>query len=160
MTALAAVLTISRFFIHWRKTGKLRWDDYLNGVAVIFLFAYTTTFYLFATPEVNAELYELGAHAHLPKNLDQHRDAKLNVANMALFWLVLYSVKASFLALYWQIFSTSRRFRIAWALVVSYTFISFSVSFFWVFWRCGHPKLMTSLSKYLTIRNFDRCHYS
>lgn len=74
------------------------------------------------------------------KPSNPHRNAQLNAANSLIFWCVIYSVKASFLALYWHIFEISLKFRIAWAFAAVFTFISFGMTLMWGFWLCGSPK--------------------
>jgi hypothetical protein len=148
MTALAVMLTIGRFFIHRQKNQRLRWDDIFNAAAAVFLVAYTTTYQLYVPSDYNAQMYAMGIKDEPPVGRDPVRNAKLNVANILLFWLLIYAVKTSFLALYWEIFSVSMRFRVAWTVTAVYTALSFSITWVSVFWRCGLPKDMVNLSKY------------
>ena len=61
-----------------------------------------------------------------------------------IFWLVIFFVKASFLATYWALFNVSRRFRIAWWAVAFYTFASGWALFLAPLWVCGAPSKATS----------------
>ncbi|KAF2638105.1 hypothetical protein P280DRAFT_91111 [Massarina eburnea CBS 473.64] len=139
-TTLALLLTLGRFHIHWRKNRHFGWDDYFNGLALIFLLGFTITYQLFVPIEYNAELYALGLGGKRPTHQDVALDRKLNVANIVLFFCTIYAVKASFLALYWQMFEVSTKFRIAWILVSVYTVVSFLASFLAIFWNCGSPE--------------------
>jgi hypothetical protein len=67
------------------------------------------------------------------------KNAKYNAANSIVFWVAIYAVKASFLALYWNIFEISTRFRLAWAISSVYVFTSFGMTIMWSFWICGEP---------------------
>lgn len=69
-----------------------------------------------------------------------HRDARVNAANTLLFWCCIYSAKASFLALYWHIFSYSTKFRVAWAVGAAFIPACFGITFMWSFFLCGDPK--------------------
>ncbi|KAF2019510.1 hypothetical protein BU24DRAFT_386445 [Aaosphaeria arxii CBS 175.79] len=139
MTSLGMILTIGRFWIHWRKTRRIGWDDYFNGVALIFLLAYITTYQIYVPIDYQAQLYALGLSNEPPGPRDVMLTMKLNMANIALFFCVIYSVKASFLAMYWRIFEISKRFRVAWSLLTAYTALCFLVSFTSIFWKCGTP---------------------
>ena len=56
-----------------------------------------------------------------------------------LLWTSLYLVKASFLALYKSIFYVLGRFRIAWWVVVAFTFLSYWPIVLSQLWQCGDP---------------------
>jgi hypothetical protein len=140
MTSVAVLLTVGRFTIHWRKNRKLKWDDWFNAIALVFLVAVIIIFEIYVPIEYNAILYSKGLSNRPPTQVEAVRDMKLNVADILLFFCTIYSVKASFLALYWQIFQLSRRFRIAWFSLTAYMIMSFIVSIITVFTRCGPPQ--------------------
>ena len=54
-------------------------------------------------------------------------------------WTTLYLVKASFLALTWNIFKVSTNFQKAWWAVTIYTFLTFWPVVLSEFWQCGNP---------------------
>ena len=137
MTSVAVLLTIGRFIIHWRKNRKLHWDDWFNAIALVFLVAVIIIFEIYVPIEYNAILYSKGLSNRPPTQVEAVHDMKLNIADILLFFCTIYSVKASFLALYWQIFQLSRRFRIAWFSLTAYMIMSFIVSVVTVFTRCG-----------------------
>ena len=64
---------------------------------------------------------------------------RIQLAMDTLFWITLYLVKASFLALMWCIFKVSAGFRKAWWTVAIYTFVTFWIIFLSRFWQCGSP---------------------
>jgi hypothetical protein len=147
MTTAAGMLTVGRFIIHWRKNHKLRWDDWFNALALVFLVAQIIIFEIYVPVEYNAILYSKGLSKRPPTQLEAIRDMKLNIADIILFFCTIYSVKASFLALYWQIFEVSSRFRIAWFSLLVYTVISFIVSVVTVFTRCGSARYFANLGE-------------
>lgn len=147
MTAVAVLLTTGRFIIHWRKNRKLHWDDWLNALALMFLVATICLFEIYVPIEYNAILYSMGLSTRPPTDLEAVRDMKLNIADILLFFCTVYSVKASFLALYWQIFQVSRGFRIAWYSLTTYIIVSFIVSVVTVFTRCGPAQYFDDMSE-------------
>jgi hypothetical protein len=111
----------------------------LNALALIFLLGFIITYQIFIPIEYNAQLFALGMSDTPPTERDIMLDMKLNVANSMMFWCVIYTVKASFLALYWQIFEVSNRFRLCWWLVTAYTVLTFLITIPSYFWNCGAP---------------------
>lgn len=81
----------------------------------------------------------LKAH-HSPSNHEIDFYLKVNAANGALFFCTLYAVKASFLALYWNLFEVSTRFRVIWGLSCVVTAASLLAILLSVFWQCGRPR--------------------
>ncbi|KAF2651631.1 hypothetical protein K491DRAFT_637099 [Lophiostoma macrostomum CBS 122681] len=145
LTVIASLLTAGRFAIHWRKNRKLRWDDWLNALALIFLIAMVAIFEIYVPIEYNAFLYSTGHSSRPPTHVEVLRDMKLNIATLILFFLILYAVKASFLALYWEIFQVSTRFRTAWFVLTGYVGVSFVVTLITIFTRCGAAKDFANL---------------
>lgn len=145
-TIIALLFTLGRFIIHYRNRKRLGWDDILNGIAAIFMLAFIGTWQSFVPAEYQAQLYSMGLSDAKPvvhKELFQ----RFNLANAILFWCCIYSVKASFLALYWSIFEVSSGFRIAWVLSSIYIGASFVATILVRIWVCGHPKDVFNQSK-------------
>ena len=142
LTILAFMFTVGRFAIHWNHRRKVKWDDILNGVAAAFLLAFAGTYQVFGPTEYDLQLYGLGLLDERPAFDERtlRKARKYSAAGNHIFWCVIYSVKASFLALYWLLFNVSTRFRIAWAFAVVYVVIAFGISLMWDFWHCGKPK--------------------
>lgn len=118
-----------------------------------FLLAFTGTYQVFGPADYANQLYAMGliTEDEIPKG-NESRNSKYNSANSLIFWCVIYTVKASFLALYWPLFEWSKRFRISWALVAVYMFLSFGVTLMIPFWLCGNPKYFPD-----TQRKFIHC---
>ncbi|KAF2731921.1 hypothetical protein EJ04DRAFT_514218 [Polyplosphaeria fusca] len=132
-TGLGVLLTIGRFVIHRRKIGKLRWDDFFNGIAVVFLIAFVVTFDIRLDYGVQDRRLALGKI-----------DIRIDIANCFAFFGVIYSVKASFLALYWQIFEISTKFRWAWMFVTLFSIVGFIASLVGIVHGCGARENLTN----------------
>jgi hypothetical protein len=139
MTAVAILLTIGRFVLHWSSSKRVRWDDTLNGVAALFLIAFFATWQVIVPPSYQAQLYEMGESNIKGADVDPILERRLNLINGLLFWFCIYSAKASFLALYWSIFKVSTPFRVAWGLAVVYNVAGFVVTIVMRLIVCGRP---------------------
>lgn len=149
MTVLATLTTAGRFIIHWRKNRKLCWDDWFNAIALVFLIALIVIFEIYVPDTYNAILFQKGLSDVKPTKSQAVRDMKFNLATLIFFFCTIYAVKASFLALYWQIFRLYAKFRIAWILLAAYTVLGFVVSIVTIFFRCGNPQYYMNLGKSL-----------
>ena len=98
----------------------------------------TTTFQAYLPDAYDMQLYELGLIDTKPTDLGIIFNRQMTYAADVLFWVVIFLVKASFLALYWKVFRISRRFRIAWWATSVYTFASFAAIFLSIILHCGY----------------------
>ena len=146
----AFLLTCGRFYIRYYKRRKIGYDDILNGAAALALAAFMGTFQSSFHIDYNAQLYTDGASDTPPTEDDMMYSLKMNIINGIMFWIVIFLVKASFLALYWKVFEVLKTFRTAWWLVAVYTLLSFLVIFLSIFWHCGDPKRAFDLGWYLS----------
>ncbi|PQE24481.1 hypothetical protein CJF30_00009963 [Rutstroemia sp. NJR-2017a BBW] len=113
--SISAVLTFGRFYLRWKKAYRFYWDDIFNALALGSLLIFLITYQIFLPIDYNAELYELGVGGHVTTNDQWLYASDVNFANASFFWITLYCVKGSFLALYWELFSVSSGFKKAWA---------------------------------------------
>lgn len=142
LSTVSLFLTIGRFVIHWRKGKSFIWDDVFNALAVLFLFAFTGTYQVYGPNKYNSQLYESGLYKEKPV-FDSVKLKRYNDAAVFLFWCVIYTVKASFLALYWMLFHVSggRKFRIGWWSTTIYTMVSFVATIMWgLLLKCAPDK--------------------
>ena len=119
-------------------------------MAAVFLLAFTGTWQAFAPLDYDYQLYTMGLVDKEPVMTltDVDRITKYNAANTIIFWCTIYSVKASFLALYWYIFEVSKGFRWAWIGATVYITLSFLISVLFYFWNCETPKYFVNLGKF------------
>lgn len=126
--------------MRWRMLRKIRTDDVLNGLALIFLLVVMGTWQRYAPAQYQTQLHAAGILKGPPPAYDPIDALKYASANVVLFWTTIYTVKASFLALYWEIFAAvSKRFRIAWIVLTVYISLSFAITILSYFWHCGLP---------------------
>jgi hypothetical protein len=135
-------------------------DDIFNGFALASLLVFITTYQVYFPTQYEYELYALGLGGYLPTDEKLSYINAVNEVNVVFFWVTIFFVKASFLSLYWVIFGVSKRFRLAWMLVVGYTVVSFLAIFLAFFWSCGTPSQISNLgmippSKFLTSLTTD-----
>lgn len=130
--SVAIILTIGRLIIHWRKNKRYIWDDALNGLALITLLAFCSTYQVYGPEKYDMQLYDAGVAVKKPiLDTNSKRLKCFNDATIVLFWCVIHFVKFSFLALYWTLFELSRKFRVAWWVVTVYTVMSFLATVLW-----------------------------
>lgn len=106
------------------------WDDVFNGLALLSLLAFCSTYQIYGPSKYNVQLYEEGINLK-DTAYDFDKLKKFNDATIMIFWCVIHFVKASFLALYWMLFELSRKFRIAWWILAVYTTMSFLITLLW-----------------------------
>lgn len=145
LTTIAFCLTLGRFYIRWWKIKQLQLDDLFNGLALISLLCFIATYQAYLPIQYNFQLFLLGLGGYDVDDDQLLYIQKLNIANVVFFWMTIYLVKATFLALYWALFSVSKTFRVAWICVAMYTLISFLVTFFAIFWSCGTPSQIANV---------------
>lgn len=145
---MSILLTAGRLGIRWRNTGKLWIDDYLNIFAAVLVVPFTVVCLIAFPIEYNAQLHFLGLGDVQPTIAEIQYTQRLTFVSLLLFWLIIYAVKASFLALYWQIFAVSQRFRSVWWGTAGYTMLSFAVTWISIFWQCGNPSDLNNLGEW------------
>ncbi|KAF2873032.1 hypothetical protein BDV95DRAFT_365353 [Massariosphaeria phaeospora] len=148
MAVLSIGITLGRLFLRWRALRRFLLDDYFNAAAAILVLPFMVVSLLYLPIEYNIQLVYLGLSDKQPTLEETIWVTKLSAVVVLLFWLIIYFAKASFLALYWQIFAISPRFRVLWWIVAVFTALCFLVTWISSFWACGHP------SKYL---DFEAC---
>ena len=144
---MAVCLTVGRFIIRKRTLGKLHLDDYLHGFATAVLLAYIGGYTALYPLSMAVELWGKKQGPEPSRELII-RFLHLEVAGEILFWVILYTVKFSFLIFYRHIFGVSHLFMKYWWGVVAFTSVAFLAAFLTVFWTCGTPSKFLVLSMY------------
>ena len=119
-TSVAIIITIGRLYLRW-KHKRMYLDDLFNGLALVCLIGYSASYDLYLESD------------------DEAAFGRLSLAISLLLWTSLYFVKASFLALCWNIFKISTRFRKVWLCVVVYNLLTYIAIIVWVTWPCYRP---------------------
>jgi hypothetical protein len=138
-TAFSVLLTIGRLIIRYQKSRRLRVDDILNAVAATFVIPFIVLCSQSLPIQYKAQMQFLGRTTEGPTSEEIQYTVHLELAELLLLWTILYFVKASFLALYWQIFAVSTRFRVMWWSTAIFIAISWAATFISSFWHCGSP---------------------
>ncbi|KAF2730197.1 hypothetical protein EJ04DRAFT_527150 [Polyplosphaeria fusca] len=108
------------------------WDDYFHALALLLLFGFIITL------DVN-QSREDKFRSHSATVEDYIVFARLQYVYTIFMFGSIYAVKASFLALYFQIFRISRRFRIAWSFATTFIVAAFLATVLSYLWTCGGP---------------------
>ncbi|KAL8835445.1 MAG: hypothetical protein Q9170_003322 [Blastenia crenularia] len=137
-TAIAIVLSIGRFIIRYATAGKFYLDDASHLLSVVLLAglaaAYTTGF------PYSARIARIGLKKEKPPPLTDpfyHKYLQLRLTVTLLVFMVLWSVKATFLIFYRLLFDVSKTFVRLWWAAVALTFATFWVCIGSTFTLCG-----------------------
>ncbi|KAI7332582.1 hypothetical protein KC315_g4595 [Hortaea werneckii] len=145
---LAASLVGLRLYVRITENRTLQSDDYCLITALVLLL-------------VNAILQTLQTQSlyYMVKNragqvpggqqlVDQGNDyVRYQFTIIGLFWTVLWSVKASFLALYSRFFRSKPRYRRAWWCSVIFTALAYVGCWFASAWTCHPPSTYFQFGK-------------
>lgn len=71
--------------------------------------------------------------------VDTENYLKYEFAIIILFWTILWSVKAGFLALYFRLFREMKHYRRAWYALVFFAFLAYVGCIITLTLSCGHP---------------------
>ena len=155
-TGAAIVLTAGRYAIRLKTVKTLKVDDYIHGVAVIFLIGYVSTYTAMFPLNYSVEFWIAGV-GEQPSDPDLKRYFHLEIAVSLLFWIVIYLVKCAFLLFYRFLFGVSKTFMRAWWAVCVFTVVTFLINFTSVFWACEAPRHLFVLGS-LTSANSQIVH--
>lgn len=135
--AIAVAITAGRLAIRFRKLRRLGTDDCLAALAMVFMLAFAITWQEFTPSDYEMQLFKMKKIKSTNAMQRPARSMKLNLANGIMFWCTMYTVKASFLALYWSIFRVSKGFRKAWWCATIYMTLSFIAIILVRLFPCG-----------------------
>ena len=144
-TGAAIVLSAGRYAIRLKILKKpLKADDYVHGLALVFLVGYVSTYSLEYSWIAGAGLGEQ------PSDSVLLRYVHLDFAVALLFWIVIYLVKSTFLLLYRFLFGIDETFVRIWWTVSVFTGLTFLINFTSVFWLCEAPRHLFVLGNFLS----------
>jgi hypothetical protein len=124
--ALAAFLVSLRCYVRISETRCLHADDYWVLAALTFLGANAVlqtlqTPNLYYLTELQSGLFALGPELWHEGGLY----TKYEFVIIALFWTITWSIKASFLAMYWRLFNGLANYRRVWWCVVVFAILAY-----------------------------------
>lgn len=129
---LAAIFLAGRTAIRIRKVQRLRADDYIIYVAFLIL-VINAILQTLQTPDVYYIARVHGGSENISEASQVEelvergsRYTKFEFTIIGLFWTVLWLVKASFLAFFYNLFEGLRLYRILWWIVCVFSFLAYS----------------------------------
>lgn len=135
---MAIVLSIGRFTIRYVTAGRFHWDDASHLLSILLLIglaaAYTVGYPLSARI---ARISMKKEKPPPPTDPFYHKYLQLRLTVTLLVFMVLWSVKATFLIFYRLLFSVNQTFLRLWWGAVALTFASFWVCIGSTFTLCG-----------------------
>ena len=149
-TGAAIVLTAGRYAIRL-KTVKtpLKVDDYVHGLALVFLIGYVSTYTAMFPLNYSVEFWVAGL-GEQPSDQQLIRYFHLEIAVSLLFWIVIYLVKLAFLLFYRFLFGINQTFMRVWWTISVFTGVTFLINFTSVFWACEAPRHLFILGNSLS----------
>lgn len=137
-TTIAILLSVGRFAIRYVTASRFYWDDASHLLSVILLIALAGT-YTAGFP-YSARIARIGLKEEAAPPLTDpfyHTYLQYRLVVTLLVFMVLWSVKATFLVFYRLLFEVSNTFVRVWWAAVALTFASFWVCIGSTFTICG-----------------------
>lgn len=136
--AVAAWLVGLRLYARLSENRTLRSDDYCLLLALSFLLANA----ILQTLQTKSLYYLVRSGAGQVPGGQQLKDhgnnyVRYQFAVIAIFWSVLWSVKASFLALYYRFFRSKPWYKTAWWCSVTFTALAYVGCWIASVWVCN-----------------------
>ena len=139
-TALAVLLTGSRFWIRGKIIKKFAWDDAAHLLGLLLLIVQVSIMSVAASQLYRVENLEAGDDSDFE---DGHLlFVRLNIAGILITWCCLYAIKLSFLLLYHRIFQISKIFIRAWWIVLAIVTLTFWIIIAGSITECGSPSAL------------------
>ncbi|KAM0234057.1 hypothetical protein ACHAP5_010200 [Fusarium lateritium] len=138
---VATLFVSLRLFVRWRQNRRLLADDYW----VIWAWTCTLTMAILQTEQMDSLWYmtqlQNGRLAYDPKELVRQRTelSKWQFPIIKMFWIVLWSVKASFLSLFYRLVQPFPIIRRLWYCVAAFTALSLAVCIICSTLTCSPP---------------------
>ncbi|KAL9577528.1 MAG: hypothetical protein Q9203_007428 [Teloschistes exilis] len=140
LTAIAILLSVGRFTIRYATAGRFYWDDASHLLSVLLLIGLASA-YTHGFP-YSARIARIGLKKEKAPPLTDpfyHKYLQLRLTVTLLVFMVLWSVKMTFLIFYRLLFDVSRLFIRLWWAAVALTFATFWVC---IGKKCSSPKAM------------------
>ena len=151
LTTVAILLSAGRFTIRYITASRFYWDDASHLLSLVLLIALAGT-YTAGFP-YSARIARIGLKKEPAPPLTDpfyHTYLQLRVVVTLLVFMVLWTVKATFLIFYRLLFEVSNTFIRVWWVAVAFSFASFWVCIGSTFTICGSAKDLYNFSMQLT----------
>lgn len=137
-TSIAIILSAGRFAIRYALASRFFWDDASHLLSVLLLITVASTYtagFPYSTRIARISAKQEAA----PPFTDPlyHTYLQIRLVITLLVFMVLWSVKATFLIFYRLLFGVSRTFIRVWWTAIAFTFASFWVCLGSTFTICG-----------------------
>lgn len=139
-------MTAGRYAIRFKTVKSLKADDYVHGLALVFLIGFVSTYTVEFSLDYAVESWLIGL-GEQPSEWALTRLVRLETAVDFLFWTVIYLVKIAFLLSYRILFGVSESFMRAWWAVSAFTLLTLLICFLSVFWACEAPQHLLVLGR-------------
>lgn len=152
---LAGMFVAARTVIRITRTERLDWDDYWIYIAYTLMIVSV----ILQTLQTPSLYYIVRAFSGLVPLDEEYMEegnlyARYEFVIMGLFWTVLWSVKASFLALYWRLFQGLGQYKKWWKGVAVFTFLTYLGCWMMSLNVCHPPALYFKFGGYNLPRSF------
>ncbi|KAH6952900.1 hypothetical protein DER45DRAFT_542058 [Fusarium avenaceum] len=138
---VATLFVCLRLFVRWRQNRRFLADDYW----IAWAWTCTLTMAILQTEQMDSLWYltylQAGRLAYDPKELARQRTeiSKWQFPIIKMFWIVLWSVKASFLSLFYRLVQPFPIIRRLWYCVAVFTALSLTVCIICSALTCSPP---------------------
>ena len=139
-TALAVLLTGTRFWIRGKIIKKFSWDDAAHLLGLLLLIVQVSTVSAAASQLYRVGVLEAGDDSEFENG--HMLFVRLNIAGLLTTWCCLYAIKLSFLLLYHRIFQISHIFIRAWWIVLAIVILTFAILIAGSITVCGSPSAL------------------
>ena len=154
LTTLAIILSSGRFAFRYVIASRFYWDDASHLLSVILLIALAAA-YTVGFP-YSARIARIGLKQEAAPPLTDpfyHTYLQTRIVVTLLVFMVLWTVKATFLIFYRLLFEVSRTFMRVWWAAVAFVFASFWVCIASTFTICGSARDLYNFSTQLSPRS-------
>jgi hypothetical protein len=138
--ALGAIFLSLRLYARWREAARFFYDDYWMVLAFVFLLANAIlqtlqTSSLYYLVDLSSGRVAPGPQLLVEGNIYVRYEFPI----IGIFWSVTWSVKGSFLALYYRLLDGLPRYRRLWYGCVAFTICAYIGCWFASAWTCHPP---------------------
>ena len=124
---VAFLFVSARTWIRFYKVERLAWDDYWIYFAWVLLMV-NAILQTFQMPHLYYLAHASAGMVPVDAKLFYHGNVyvRYEFALIGIFWTILWSVKASFLALFWQLFNGLPVYKRWWFVVAVFCFLAYA----------------------------------